>query len=362
MNKQQVINARLNGMTYSQITEEFGIPKSTAQGWVNAFNDGKYDVSEDELQLDFLDSYPRAHVNSNLQTVAPAKFAKTEDAVLEFLENLASLKFDMPVQSPGVFHNDYAVVLGDMHFPKHCDRSISIALETISQLQPKMIILNGDTVDMLAVSRFPKDIRHNYTLLDERTAYQQFLKDLLVVSNGAEIVETHSNHSGNGTDGRWFRYLSERLGELGTLPDIQEKLSYQNVFLGDFKDSVTHSDYVELCPDLIVIHGDVVRKNGGYSARGMIEKYYQSLIMGHTHRLGMTAQRLPGIGGRTEKQIYAWEMGCLCDLNPLYASVPNWQNGFGIVALAEDGSFGVEQVMIQNGSASVATLGCNIRA
>jgi hypothetical protein len=124
---------------------------------------------------------------------------------------------------------------------------------------------------------------------------------------------------------------------------------------------VEHCDYVEICPDLIVTHGDVVRKNGGYSARGMIDKYYQSLIMGHTHRLGMTAQRLPGIGSKVEKQIYAWEMGCLCDLNPIYASAPNWQNGFGIIAVSDDGSFAVEPVMIQDGVATVATLGCTIK-
>jgi hypothetical protein len=182
------------------------------------------------------------------------------------------------------------------------------------------------------------------------------------VSNGAEIVETHANHSGNGTDGRWFRYLSERLGELACLPDIQEKLSYQNVFLGEFQDVVKHCDYVEVCPDLIVTHGDVVRKGGGYSARGMIDKYFQSLIMGHTHRLGMTAQRLPGIGSKLEKQIYAWEMGCTCDLNPIYASAPNWQNGFGIIAVSDDGTFGVEPVLIQDGVACIATLGATIRA
>lgn len=355
--KEQVINARLNGMTYSQITEEYGIAKSTAQGWVNSYNNNFGTTAYPQPEL-----FPMAHVNQNLQRFTSQKFKKTEDEVLSFLENLAPLQITPPKYLTNVSHSDYAVVLGDMHFPMHCEKSLAIALETISQLQPKIVVLNGDTVDMLAVSRFPKDIRHDHTLLDERVAYQTFLRDLVEVSNGAEIVETHSNHSGNGTDGRWFRYLSERLGELGTLPDIQEKLSYQNVFLGDFKDRVKHSDYVELCEDLVVIHGDVVRKNGGYSARGMLEKYYQSLIMGHTHRLGMTAQRLPGIGGRSEKQLYAWEMGCLCDLNPVYASAPNWQNGFGIVALASDGSFGVEPVMIQDGSASICTLGCNIKA
>ena len=36
--KEQVILARENGQSYSQITAEFGIAKSTAQGWVNANN------------------------------------------------------------------------------------------------------------------------------------------------------------------------------------------------------------------------------------------------------------------------------------------------------------------------------------
>ena len=131
--------------------------------------------------------------------------------------------------------------------------------------------------------------------------------------------------------------------------------------MGDFQDSVQHCDYVEVCPDLLVTHGDVVRKYGGYSARGMLDKFYHSVIMGHTHRLGMTAQRLPGIGSKQDKQIYAWELGCLCDLNPVYASAPNWQNGFGIISVSKDG-FGVEPVMIQNGVANVSTLGQTIKA
>ena len=354
--KTQVINARANGYTYSQITEEFGIAKSTAQGWVNSYNDNFSSTSDPQLE------FGSPIVNDNLQREKPKRFQKTEEEVLDFLENLAPIDVGLNSSYLRTNFSDYIVVLGDMHFPKHCQKSLDIVLETVSQLQPKQIVLNGDTVDLLAVSRFPKDIRHNYTLLDERTAYQKFLRDLIEVSNGASIVETHANHSGNGTEGRWFRYLSERLGELGCLPDIKDKLSYQNVFLGELQEYVDHCDYVEVCPDLIITHGDVVRKNGGYSARGMIDKYYHSLIMGHTHRIGMTAQRLPGIGSKQEKQIYAWEMGCTCDLNPVYASSPNWQNGFGIISVSDDGTFGVEPVMIQNGKATITTLGCSLKA
>lgn len=354
--KQQVINARNSGYTYSQITEEFGIAKSTAQGWVNSYNNS---TANDHPEFDF-PTGGSPMVNDNLQREKPKKFQKTESEVLDFLESLAPINVDFNNSFTRKEFSDYVVVLGDMHFPKHCQKSLDIVLETVSQLQPKQIVLNGDTVDLLAVSRYPKDIRHNYTLLDERTEYQKFLRDLLEVSNGASVVETHANHSGNGTDGRWFRYLSERLGELASLPDIQEKLSYQNIFLGHLQEYVDHCDYVEITPELIVTHGDVVRKNGGYSARGMIEKYYHSLIMGHTHRLGMTAQRLPGIGKKEDKQVYAWEMGCTCDLNPIYASSPNWQNGFGIISVSDDGSFGVEPVMINNGKANITTLGCTV--
>ena len=359
--KEQVITARNNGYTYSQITEEFGIAKSTAQGWVSSYNDN-FSTTDSITQPNPTEWSFGPVTNENLQKVKPAKFQKTEEEVLEFLENLAPLVYNKPQTHMNVSFNDYVLVAGDMHFPMQCDRSIAIFLETVSQLQPKQIVLNGDTVDMLAVSRYPKDLRHNYSLLDERNAYQQFLRDLIEVSNGAQILETHANHSGNGTDGRWFRYLSERLGELGCLPDIIEKLSYQNVFLGDFQEYVEHCDYVEVTEDLMITHGDVVRKNGGYSARGMIDKYFHSVIMGHTHRLGMTAQRLPGIGKRLDRQIYAYEMGCLCDLNPIYASAPNWQNGFGIIAISDDGTFGVEPVLIQNGVATIATLGCSIKA
>ncbi len=277
------------------------------------------------------------------------------------MEQLAPIELpDIFISSPKKEFSNYVVVLSDLHFPLHCQKSIDIALTVIDELKPKSIIINGDSLDMLAISRFPKDIRTQYNLLEERVEYHKFLYSLIEISKNAEIIEVHGNHSGDSTFGRWWRYLGERIPELACLPDIKEKLSYQNVFLGDLQDHVSMADYVELTSELIVLHGDVVRKNGGYSARGTLDKYFQSSIMGHTHRVGSTAQRVPSIGKRGERQIYAWEMGCMCDLNPLYGSAPNWQNAFGIVSLGNDDSYGVETVMINNGKANVSTLGKTI--
>jgi hypothetical protein len=342
--KQQVINARANGMSYSQITRDYGVAKSTAQGWVNA-------------------KAPQVgYVNDNFRRKTPAKAEKNLENIQEFINNLAPIQISPSVTNlPIISFSDYALVIGDMHFGHEDQKVLDIFLATVAEINPKTIILNGDTLDLLSVSRYPKDIRHNYTLGEERKAYHQFLHSLVEVSGGAEILETNANHSGNSVEGRWWRYVSERLGELASLDDIREKFSYENVFMGEYQNHVKLVDYVQLTNDFVILHGDVVRKNGGYSARGMMDKWFTSLMHNHTHRMGSTAQRIPGIGNKKGKQLYGYENGCACSLKPIYASVPNWQQGFSIIGLDGD-DFSVEQVMVNDGRANIATLGCTMRA
>jgi hypothetical protein len=353
--KEQVIEAKNQGLSYKEISNIYGIPRSTAFDWVKAA--GTSDAST-----------VVGVVNTNLKREKDVKFDKTADNVLEFLEQLAPIEVQPSSNSiiSSSVNNGYAMVIGDMHFPKQCDKTISIFLQVVEKLQPETIILNGDTVDLLAVSRYPKDIRSQYNLLEERIAYHKFLDSLLaIVPEETQIIEVNANHSGNDVTGRWWRYLSERIGELAVLPEIRNVLSYESVFLGNYKDRVSLVDYVNITDDFVILHGDVVRKNGGYSARGMLDKLNISLMHNHTHRIGSTAQRIPGIGKRKDKQIFAWENGCACDLNPVYASSPNWQNGFSIIGLdsnCTDRPYSVEQVMVLDGVAHVSTLGETIIA
>lgn len=352
--KQQVINARIDkGWTFSMIYDTYGVPKSTAQGWIK-----KYFEEDDE---DFVPQ-EQGYVSQNLQRDRPKRFKKTEEEILDFLSQLGPVEVNgwNTEETEDAPLNEYAVVGSDFHFGCHDEKAISIFLATIEELQPRIIVLNGDTLDMLAISRFPKDIKKNWNLLDERIAYHQFLDCLSSVSNGAKIYETVSNHSGQSIDGRWRRYLSDRLGELSCLPEITETLSYQNVFIGEYQKNVEHVDYVDL-NGLIVTHGTTVRKNGGYSARGEIEKWGASILHGHTHRIGSTCQRIPAIGNRPERQIYGFEGGCLCSLDAAYGTAMNWQQGFNIIGLDQE-TFSLEQVMINNGVANVATLGMSIKA
>lgn len=347
--KTQVINARLGGKSYGEITKEFGIAKSTARDWVTSAGSNME---------------PKGYVIDSFQRDKPVRFKKNEDEILEFISQLAPIKvsprYETPLASSTL--SEYAVVGSDFHFGSEDQKAIDIFLETIFQLKPKTIVLNGDTMDFLAISKYPKDLNHNWSLQKEREAYHAFLDELIGVSGGAEIFETVSNHSGQSVGGRWRRYLSERIGELGSLPEILDTLSYQNVFLGAYKDKVQHVDYVDL-NGLIVTHGETVRKNGGASPRGEIDKWHSSILHGHTHRIGSSCQRVPALAGRPEKQYYGFEGGCLCNLDAAYGTAMNWQQGFNIVSLGKNpDEFGVEQVLISNGQATIATLGTTIKA
>jgi len=346
--KEQIITARKNGKSYGQIYNEFGIPKSTARDWVNA-------KPESELVV-------TPYYHNNLQRDKIKRFTKTEDEVLTFLEQLAPINIVSKRIKTHKILSDYAVVGSDFHFGCSDPGSVDIFLSVVEELQPKTIILNGDTMDFLAISRFPKDLKKSWSLQDERLQYHEFLYSLINIAGGANIYETTSNHSGASIDGRWRRYLSDRLGELGCLPEITETLSYENVFLGNYKEDVEHVDYVDL-NGLIVTHGTTVRSNGGASCLAEINKWKTSILHGHTHRIGSSCQRIPSIGGKPEGQVFGFEGGCLCDLSPCYGVAMNWQNGFNIISLGKEyGEFGVEQVMITNGQANIATLGKTIKA
>ena len=289
----------------------------------------------------------------------------TSDQIPEWLEQLRPVALPAP-QMPErrVEAGDYTLVAGDFHFPAQSNASLAILLEVISQLRPKRLILNGDTVDLLAVSRYPKDQRHTWDLRHEVTEFHKFLHMVHSLSNawGMDLVETEANHSGNGTASRWHRYLSDRVPVLYGHPQAERLLEYQTWFYPEWC-PIRLQNHAMIADELLVIHGDLVRKHAAYSARGHAEKWHSSVMHSHTHRMGSSLERIPAVGNRPEQVRRAYEIGCMCDLNPSYVSAPNWTNGFAIVAHTDDpGRYGVELVNVVKDRAVVAALGKTVIA
>lgn len=260
--------------------------------------------------------------------------------------------------------NAYTMVMGDFHFPNHDERTCAVFLQAVAALRPRQVILNGDTVDLLAVSRYPKDARAQFqwTLRDEVHAFHAFLRDLHGIGDawGMEVVETEANHSGNGTASRWWRYLSDRCPELLGHDDAESILAYERWFFPKWS-TITLVPEVVIADDLLILHGDMVRGKGGYTARAHQEKWMSSTLNSHTHRMGSTVRRVPARGSRPEGILRSYEIGCACNLEPVYTRVPDWTNGFAVIAHAAE-SYGVELCNVVNGRASVAAIGASLAA
>jgi len=360
--KQKIVQAarslRKKGKTNTEISRLLNVPRSTIFGWIGGST--KKIIIEETITSDENDLFD---VNS-LKAISTNSHFKQENEILEFIENLAPIKYPAPTRGKvKKDSNDIAVVIGDLHFGMEHQPTLDIFFQVVSELKPNKVILNGDTLDMFAISKYPKDARHHQTLADEKVRYHKFLKILhdIVVDWDCEIFETNANHSGNSQEGRYWRYISQGIGTLAALPRVQELLSYQNVFFPP-EDwcRIQLVDNVILPTNFIIQHGTVVRKHGGMSARGEFEKILASTLTNHTHRFGCSSQRFPSAGNRQEQTFVNYENACACRFDVDYVQNANWQNGFAIVNYIED-SIGVEQVVVYGNKATICSLNKTIR-
>jgi hypothetical protein len=368
-------------MSKAEISEKTGIPRSTIFDWITGRKKTtkvKTTIIEEESSYDEndnqIDIIIKEEVDGDDYVDGTSSLSKhDEERIKDFLLSIKPVQYPAP-ERPKTYTmpNKIALVIGDTHFGVECWNTLDIFLQVVDDLKPEKIILNGDTVDLLSISRYSKDPRHSHTLNDEILAYHKFLKILHDITEPyqTQILETNGNHSGNGVEGRWWRWISssDDIKQLLCIPSIADNLSYSKVFHPDeswsrikLVDSNDDEESIVELPDgLFVLHGDVVRKNGGFSARGTFEKRYASTITNHTHRIGSTCQRIPRIGSRPDQIIKNYENGCACKLNPTYVSGANWQNGFSIVNYS-DGVTGVETVVVHDKKATVCALGKTIK-
>lgn len=155
---------------------------------------------------------------------------------------------------------------------------------------------------------------------------------------------------GGNHEDRLYRYVTDKAPQLGLLASVK----FPRLFNLD-KYGFRWLDYGEyaLLGKLLVTHGSIVRKHSAFSAKAHFEKYGMSVLIGHTHRLGVyTHTNIKGAHG-------AWENGCLCRLDGLgYTQHPDWQQGFSVVHVHPKGYFNVQQIPVINGN--MFFYGCDV--
>lgn len=249
--------------------------------------------------------------------------------------------------------------LSDLHVP------FNLPVDYVNVYAGKVdvLVLNGDIEDCQSCSKFPKKYRVDVTA--EMIQTRQIILDLVAKIKPKKVVVVKGNH-----EHRMGRYLSDRLNEdlMNLMPDTPMDLIINDGFKNRDRLNKTEVFYPPLALVLaeegveISYTGDWWRRVGNtifahplsYSS-GMlkttekaveyflrVEKDFDTLILGHTHKLGSYIQG----------NIHMYEQGCLCDLNKLayndgLLTIPN-QNGFIYLCQDKDGNLIEESVKLIN--------------
>lgn len=206
------------------------------------------------------------------------------------------------------------LILSDIHIPYHDHTALALAMAYARDYQPTHIVLNGDIIDAQEISTHPKDKHNVVTFQDEVNEARQFLRVLRQQHKKASIVYTMGNH-----EHRLERYLTAHAPELASVDALalDELLELRQNKI-DFMDQRCK---VQIGP-FEVFHGSIIRKDAGNSVRGHMTRRGGSVVMGHTHRMGIVA--------RTDRNGIHWGMenGHLSDPDPEWTHDPDWQQGF----------------------------------
>lgn len=205
--------------------------------------------------------------------------------------------------------------ISDIHYPYEDRQATSIALSFLSDYKPDILVWNGDIFDFYAVSHYEKNPKKKMDIQEE-------------IDYGFSEMEKWSKRLGPNTkhyfisgnhESRLQRMINKTAPALAHLrsTSIESNVNFKSINVEYVPD---HQDLH--IGDLMFVHGSVVRRHGGNSARGHYEQYGCSLIMGHTHRLAVLFKRNK-YGTHT-----LIENGTLCDFDVEYVKYPDWQHGF----------------------------------
>lgn len=232
--------------------------------------------------------------------------------------------------------------------PFHDYRAMALGVAAVREVQPDIIALTGDMVDLQGMSRFEQRADWQNGAQSSIDDYNTFLAELRAAAPNSRIFAIEGNH-----ELRQEKYLRANAAEVLGLrrANMEHELAVMTLdYLCRFEDlgvegiSGYPNGAVWLEDDLMVTHGTNTAKGGSNAAKYLTNSYY-STIFGHTHRLELAYRTIPSGAGGRGKEILAGSPGCLARTDGgvpgVYYSVDNrgrtvqrssdWQQGAMII-------------------------------
>lgn len=227
------------------------------------------------------------------------------------------------------------VILPDTQLPYDDRKGLKALVNFVGDYQPDEVVHIGDLMDFPQPSRWNKGTAGEFegsVFADCEQAKRRLLEPLREVYDGPIGV-----HEGNH-DERARVYLSKyapALAESGAF-NIETLLDFDGFGIDLLP------EFHKVAPGWITTHGHRggirLSQIAGNTALNAAKKFGTSVIMGHTHRLGLNSHTT-GYGGSIAKQVFGMEVGNLMNMklaSYLKGGTGNWQQGFGLLTV--DGS------------------------
>lgn len=227
-------------------------------------------------------------------------------------------------------------ILSDLHVPYQDPKALGVVLKMIQYFRPNNVIMNGDMLDCVQLSRFNREPLPPSSLKSHVEELGGIIRQFQKYSN---VIYIEGNH-----EQRVQKYINSEA------PELHGLISIESMIYDQLNDKI---EYVRTTPgesmmrwndDLLIGHFNRAAKNTTYTVKLLVEKYMTNVVQAHTHRLGEYAIR------GYDKTLRGWECGCLCDLDPDYVACPNWMQGFLMYTRNGD-SWNMEIVHIEDGRA-----------
>jgi hypothetical protein len=248
----------------------------------------------------------------------------------------------------------------------HDEKALDICIKIIEELQPEVIALVGDNLDLPEMGKYvtyPAYAQTTQASIDRATL---FCAQLRAAAPDAKIIWLAGNH-----EERMPKYLVQNAGAAyglrkGNTPDSWPVLSVpylcrMDEFGIEYRPGYPASDYW-VNEKLRIIHGDRV-KSSGSTAHVYLNQEKTSVIYGHIHRIETAFKTREDFDG--PRTIMAASPGCLARIDGAIPSTrggvdldgrpltrhENWQQGIGVVTYEDDGNhrFAYDVIPIYNG-------------
>lgn len=343
--KQRYINGKL-GDTFKETVEEWlrERPQMSSYQIIDAIGDLKGFSANSfrglvkEVRENLGITYIRSRSDVERVDIGSSRKADV-DAIFPELETKAEIIFDgfeegeYTPRPPYILPTPCKILLiNDVHIPYHDRNAVLTALTYGREQGIDTVYMNGDILDFYSVSRWSKNPDKPLMRREVQLA-QNFFAGLRKMFPKAKMIFKSGNH-----EYRFDRYIMDVApGLFGldgfNIPSILKLADYDI----DYVDDKT----ITIAGELNILHGHEVRFGGVNVARSMYMKASTNVIFGHFHVSQEYTQR--SLNGKLHG---CWAIGSLCDLKPDYHPINNWNHGFAIITVNEDGTFEVESKKI----------------